>query len=283
MKLSSSYLEAFYTIVQKGSFSKAAESLFVSQSALSQRLQKLEEELGVSLLIRNRTGVILTAKGQALLRHCQLKSQLENEFLESFYRDEEEVRGTITIGTYSSISRSAILPSLDNLIKKYNHATLRFLNYEPNQLLTKLKNGEIDIAIADYNFSSSGIVEKFLGKEEYVVISPVNRSPREAVFLDYSPTDTATFSFFDFQGMSDLKYSRNFMGDVYGIIDGVERGLGKAVMSKHLIKDSKKVQIEKKNKRYFRNIYLHHFEQTHYTELQKLVVAELSKNIKKFL
>ena len=61
-------IEAFLNIVQHGSFSAAAEKLYVTQPALGRRIRALEEELGYTLFVRNKgvRHVELTKQGQAL-------------------------------------------------------------------------------------------------------------------------------------------------------------------------------------------------------------------------
>src|SRR3954452_3281430 len=60
-------LRAFAAVARHASFTRAADELYVTQSALSQRVRKLEQELGVVLLRRTRTGAQPTAAGEALL------------------------------------------------------------------------------------------------------------------------------------------------------------------------------------------------------------------------
>ncbi|MEO1960053.1 MAG: LysR family transcriptional regulator, partial [Paracoccus sp. (in: a-proteobacteria)] len=60
-------LEAFVAIADHGSFHRAADSLSLSQAALSHRLRKIEQDLGAALLIRTSREVSLTAIGQGLL------------------------------------------------------------------------------------------------------------------------------------------------------------------------------------------------------------------------
>lgn len=59
-------LEYFIKVVDTNSFTKAAEELFISQSAISQQIKALEDELGFPLMIRNRKGFELTQAGKYL-------------------------------------------------------------------------------------------------------------------------------------------------------------------------------------------------------------------------
>lgn len=72
------------------------------------------------------------------------------------------------------------------------------------------------------------------------------------------------------------------MGDVYGIITGVEEGLGRAVMSKHLLKNNKKIKGLKGHKKYLRDVTLNYFEQPFYSALHKEVVKQICKNSKAY-
>ena len=87
--LSSLQLEAFMAVAQEQSFSKAAEVVHLSQSALSQRILNLEEELQTTLFIRQHTGTTLTSAGQNLLRFCRSKMILEKEFRQQLQQTEQ--------------------------------------------------------------------------------------------------------------------------------------------------------------------------------------------------
>ena len=63
MSLPSNYLDAFQEIAKSGGFSQATKVLNISQSALSQRIKNLEEEIGLTLFVRTPTGVLLTEQG----------------------------------------------------------------------------------------------------------------------------------------------------------------------------------------------------------------------------
>jgi len=77
MGLSSSHLEAFAAVAQAGGFSKAAKILHLTQSALSQRIMNLEDDLAITLFIRDPSGLRLTPAGDELLRYWQMHHGLE--------------------------------------------------------------------------------------------------------------------------------------------------------------------------------------------------------------
>lgn len=73
------------------------------------------------------------------------------------------------------------------------------------------------------------------------------------------------------------------MGDVYGIIDGVEKGLGMAVMSKHLIAQNKAVTIKEGYKKYVRPVTMHYYDRPYFSKVMSRVLQELQKNCAHFL
>mgnify|MGYP001575450347 FL=1 len=128
VSLSSIYLDAFYKCAITGNFTKASEKLAITQSALSQRIKNLEDDLSVSLFIRSRSGIKLTEAGSELLRYCQRKTAMESETVQNMLNPlNTELNGTIRIGGYSSVMRSAILPALAPLVEKNSAIKIYFL------------------------------------------------------------------------------------------------------------------------------------------------------------
>ena len=61
------------------------------------------------------------------------------------------------------------------------------------------------------------------------------------------------------------------MGEVYSIVDGVALGLGRAVMSKHIIENDKRFKVIKKKKKYKRDVVLSSLEQSYYSPIHNLI------------
>ena len=122
---------ALRTVVRTGSFSKAADELGYTQSAMSQTIASLEQELGVRLLTRSRSGVRLTPDGEAVYPYIE-------QIIYRFETMQEKVReikglqtGQLRIGTLSSISVNwlptimqefrKIHPGIDFIIQQGNY------------------------------------------------------------------------------------------------------------------------------------------------------------------
>ena len=126
------------------------------------------------------------------------------------------------------------------------------------------------IIITDYFLDQPQVEQVKISEEEYVIIEPKKYKNIPNIFIDHDQFDNATETYFKFI-RKKINYNRLFMGDVYSIIDGVAAGLGKAVMSKHLIENDKRFHIIKSNKRYIRPVVLSYLYQGYYSPLMKNV------------
>ena len=91
-------LAAFVAVVEKKSFSQAADRLGVTQPAVSLQIRALEERLGKQLLDRSGRRVEPTEAGQVLYRNAQKMLQLEHHLVEELGQEDGELRGTLAIG-----------------------------------------------------------------------------------------------------------------------------------------------------------------------------------------
>lgn len=79
--LETSLLEAFAAIAAEASFTRGAKRIGVTQSAMSQRIRKLEEQLSVTLFVRKKDHVRVTSEGLKLLEYARVREGLEQEML----------------------------------------------------------------------------------------------------------------------------------------------------------------------------------------------------------
>lgn len=104
LMLDLSKLQIFVTVAQEGSFSAAAERLYVTQSAVSQQVKELELRLGRTLFQRGRRGVKLTTHGEILLRYAQQIFTLLDEAENALVDVENLSEGRLSIGATPGIS-----------------------------------------------------------------------------------------------------------------------------------------------------------------------------------
>ncbi|HUP57453.1 MAG TPA: LysR family transcriptional regulator [Bdellovibrionota bacterium] len=274
MPLSSSQLEAFLAVARAGSFSAAARALALTQSALSQRVLNLEGELGAQLLVRAPGSVQLTEVGRRLLQYGLAGERLEVELLEDLKPGRRrELRGHLRIAGFSSIMRSAVLPALEPLLKASPDVTVELQVAELRELPRLLLHGLADLVFTYEPVSAARVKSEKVGTEEYVLIAPPEGSPE--TILDHDPEDATTIEFFRRQKARPPRLRRSYFGDIYGIIDGVERGLGRAVVARHLIQGNRRVAIVEGYRPVRLDVYVGHFEQAVYTRLQASVLETI--------
>ena len=140
------YLRYFAAVAEHQSFTRAAEKLRVAQSAISQQIRTLEEELEVKLLLRTKRSVKLTAAGHALLREAKdIFDRVEQSTVE-VRRAAQGETGTLSIGCFAG-SSFLFLPEL---IRAYRtrHPAVRVQLHDQtiSEQLEALQFGRIDMA-----------------------------------------------------------------------------------------------------------------------------------------
>lgn len=110
-------LQALATVIEEQSFDRAAKRLFLTQSAISQRIKLLEESTGQLLLIRSQP-LQLTSVGQKLLRHFHQVSMLQNELLNSLYDTREQGFSRLTIGLNADSLATWFMEAMQPLLEQ---------------------------------------------------------------------------------------------------------------------------------------------------------------------
>ncbi|WP_181902206.1 LysR family transcriptional regulator [Thalassotalea euphylliae] len=285
MKLNTDRLNAFYQVALDKNFCQAADNLFITQSALSQRVLKLEQELGTSLLIRSPEGIGLTEQGKILFEYVSDLQAREQDVLNQVTGRSAIANGIIRVGAFSSVMRSVIMPSLLPLINSPHQLKVEFFSRELRELPHLLLSGEVDFIVVDAEFTDPRLQFQLLGHETLVHIrSKVSEHRLDPpIFLDHDAHDVTTFNFFDSQGMADFEFDRCFYDDVYGLIDGVRLGFGEAVVSEHIIKDSDDFEIVSHTKTVTSPVILCYVKNRYMSALQKQVIGHLQQNAPRYL
>jgi DNA-binding transcriptional LysR family regulator len=138
-------------VVTSGSFSAAAESLHLSQSAVSQQVAVLEREVGIPLLERTSEGPKLNAAGQALMVHgdavmCRLE-EAERELAQIAGLE----GGRLRLASFPTASATLMTSALSIFRQRFPNVELHFSEDEPEDSFPALKRGDFDLAVVfDY-------------------------------------------------------------------------------------------------------------------------------------
>lgn len=175
--------EIFLKICETGSFSKAAESLDYTQSAISQMMAGLEGELGVKLFARMKKGVILTDGGNRLLPYIREMVNQKDKLRQAAFNINNKVEGRLRIGTFSSVT-SLWMPQVIRFFKeKYPKAEIQILDGNYNEIRDWIIHGQVDCG-----FLSNIVAEN-------LCFSPLCKDPLRAVVPEGHPLaakDTVT-------------------------------------------------------------------------------------------
>lgn len=140
-------LESFVAIAELGSFSKAADKLYITQPAISKRIANLEQLLNSDLFIRDNKSVELSYSGQVFLQHAQTILQAMHDSQIAVQNTKTQIAGNLSIG----ISHHIGLHRMPSILKTFTdnfpdvHLQLRFITSEEAAGL--IQADELDIAI----------------------------------------------------------------------------------------------------------------------------------------
>jgi len=136
----------FNEVAKHGSFTKAADKLYVSQSAVSQAIMQLEEKLSCKLFDRNTRGVQLTTEGEVLYSYAGNAVSLIKNAQDKIANMKSLRDGEIKIGASDTVCSLFLLPFLEKFNSKYPEIRISVINRTSRELVRVLKNGAVDIA-----------------------------------------------------------------------------------------------------------------------------------------
>jgi len=164
--------KAFYFAARSGSFSGAAQKLYISQSAVSQAIKSLEDKLGSRLFVRKARNVGLTPEGDVLYRHVE---QAYNfiKAAEARIQDMQNLRsGEVRIGVGDTICRYFLVPCLEKFTQRFPDIKIRVVNRTSSQIISILKNGLLDLGVVTLPVDDAAvIVKEFIDVEDAFVAS----------------------------------------------------------------------------------------------------------------
>nr|WP_294811389.1 LysR family transcriptional regulator [uncultured Sphingomonas sp.] len=160
-------LELFAAVVQHGSFSGAGRALDMSPSAVSRAVDRIEERLGVRLLLRSTRALSLTAEGQAyLLAARRILADLDDA--EQQIADQGAPRGRLRLSAALSHGRLCVVPLLGDFAALYPHI---LIDIALTDMLVDVAGGEADVAIRFGPLSDSSLTARKLGETGRVIVA----------------------------------------------------------------------------------------------------------------
>ena len=140
-------LRYFLTVAKEQSFTKAAEQLHITQPTLSRQMAALEDELGITLFLRNGKRISLTDEGILLKRRALEILHLEEKTLEELKGKEDVVEGTITIGCGEFAAVEILARICKTYKEKYPLVQIALHTATADTVYEMMKKGLVDIAL----------------------------------------------------------------------------------------------------------------------------------------
>lgn len=242
----------FNEVANTGNITAASENLHISQPAVSKSIKSLEEQLGGSLFVRTKRGVILTEEGVEL--HNYIKTAIEyirnaeNKFSEMVNLEV----GTIRIGISRTLVKCFLLPYLEVFHKKYPNIKIEIITNKASELVPKLRDGLIDMIIANMPMKSQNdiIIEKLIDIQDIFVVNrdyniesyEINLSDLNKYSLILQPKGNNTRDYLDdVLAKSGVYLDPEMVLASYGLVEDMSRiGYGIGYVVEEFVKDDLK-------------------------------------------
>jgi LysR family hydrogen peroxide-inducible transcriptional activator len=167
-------LKYLVALADTGHFGKAAERTFVSQPTLSAQLKKLEEYLGVKLVERQPKNVKLTDVGRQIVVRARRMLDEGDEIIALARNNTDPFAGKLKMGLIPTIGPYLLPRVMQRLRKALPHLGLMLYEHQTEELLRRLRDGEIDLGVMALPASQEGLDSRVLYEEAFTVALPNN-------------------------------------------------------------------------------------------------------------
>lgn len=147
MNVTTTELEIIKALAEEGNMRKASERLFLSQPALSQRLQTIEKEWGAMLFIRSQKGLEPTPAGELVIAYARETILKKAETLEMIASLADKVHGTLRIACASIIGQTWLPQVLKEFVRMYPDAKVSLMTGWSSEIMKALYDGEAHVGI----------------------------------------------------------------------------------------------------------------------------------------
>ncbi|MDO8886452.1 selenium metabolism-associated LysR family transcriptional regulator [Candidatus Oleimmundimicrobium sp.] len=242
------YFETFIIVIEKGSFSKTAKAMDVSQPAISFQIQAMEKEYGQTLLDRSGNKTRPTEAGKIFYRFAK-EMVRNNELLkESLDEFKNVVRGKLVLGASTTPGEYIVPKILGQFKKKFPDVEPELYIADTDDIVEKLINHEIDIAFVGRKILKDDIEhKKFTSDELILIVHPSHQlAKKNAVTLEevisypliLREEGSATRKTFEnlLKNQDILEKNLNVtmeLGSIQAILSAVEADLGISIISKY--------------------------------------------------
>lgn len=235
---------AFIKIIEIGSFTKAAEELGYTQSAISQMVRSLEDELSTTLILRSRKGITLTPDGEEFLPYIRKLYNSYRELMEKSKEMQGLQGGIVRIGTFSSVSSSWLPDLIKNFKEIYPSVKFELQQGQYTSIAQLIKEGSVDFGFVNPDAVTNLHIIP-LKRDEMLAVLPYNHQLTNHEKITLKELSQEPFILLDegqlsvplkFFEQNDLHPNIQYtVYDDYTIMSMVEKGLGIAILPESIL------------------------------------------------
>jgi LysR family hydrogen peroxide-inducible transcriptional activator len=167
-------LKYVLSVAEYQNFTVAAQHSFVTQPTLSMQIQKLEDELSIQIFNRSKKPIELTEVGRKIVEQAKVIVDESNRILDIVHQQKGYIGGEFKLGIIPTIMPTLLPMFLQNFTKKYPKVKLIIEELTTEEIVRKLSDGHIDVAIAATPLENEAIKERPLYYEPFVCLIPQN-------------------------------------------------------------------------------------------------------------
>jgi DNA-binding transcriptional LysR family regulator len=243
-------LQVFHTVARLLSFTKAAESLHMTQPAVTFQVRQLEEHFNTRLFDRTHNRISLTEAGQRVYEFADRIFDLYAQMEEAVRDMTGEIRGIVIIGASTTIAEYMLPSLLGDFKKKYPDVNVHLRVSNSDGIVSMVENNDIDLGVVESPVLNKNLVVEECRQDRLVaIVSPqhplaAKRQIRMPELLEYpyiareegSGTREVIQDYLYEQGLnpSDVHVSME-LGSPEAIKGAVEAGMGVAIVSEATI------------------------------------------------
>lgn len=169
-------LEYVLAVHQHKHFGKAAESCFVTQPTLSMQLQKLEDELQITIFDRSKSPISETEEGHLVIEQAQRIIKEQKRMFSLIDETKAELTGNFKIGVIPTLSPYLIPLFIQSFTKRYSKLNLEIIETKTEDIIDMLKKDELDAALLATPLHEKNILERVLYYEPFYLFTS-NKHP----------------------------------------------------------------------------------------------------------
>jgi DNA-binding transcriptional LysR family regulator len=164
-------LTYFLAAAEHGSFSAAAESLFMAQPSLSEQIRRLEAELGVPLFVRVGRGLRLTEAGRLFLPNAERTVEAAREAADSVQEVRELTGGTVAFGTFGSAHHYLLVGLIQDFRRQHPGVRVRAIGQNSAEVADAVRDGDLEAGLVALPVDDRGLDVRPSMREELLYVS----------------------------------------------------------------------------------------------------------------